>query len=197
MQSITVTTPSTAELIPLTFLRAELYIVEPEDDALLLSKLAEAKTLAENFTQRFFLTTEFELALDEFPDCREITIPRPPLLSVESIEYYDINGALQTFDDSNYFVDTRSHFGRVRLKSGKSWPTTETDRPSAVIITCTAGYGSTWESVPADIRNAVKLLVADAWENRQETYVIQGVGIKEMPRGAYFKLWAYKSLRDF
>jgi uncharacterized phiE125 gp8 family phage protein len=48
----------------------------------------------------------------------------------------------------------------------ESWPTVAA-APSALRITCTAGYGGTGETVPAKIRQAIILMLADFYENRE------------------------------
>lgn len=191
--SIKVITPNANLPIDLSEMKAHLYLVGTADDAELTNKILEIKELAENFTHRFFLTTVAEYALDGFPsESRELWIPRPPLVSVQKVEYYDVDGVLQEMPLSDFFVDTRSTIGKLVLKSGKSFPATEEGRPNSVVITFTAGYGNTHASLPKDLKTALKLLVASNWENRQEDFVIQGVGIKALPKGGWYTLWAYK-----
>jgi uncharacterized phiE125 gp8 family phage protein len=196
--SIKVITPAVNPIIALSELKAHLYIVGDADDTELTNKMNEVKNLAESFTNRFFLNTVAEYALDSFPiELREIWIPKPPLVSVSKVEYYDTSGVLQEMDLSDFYVDTRSTLGRLVLKSGKSFPITETDRPNAVIITFTAGYGANTSDLPLDLKSALKLLIANNWENRQEDFVIQGVGIKSLPKGGWYTLWSYKWDKGF
>jgi uncharacterized phiE125 gp8 family phage protein len=190
--NLKVITPSANLPVELSEMKAHLYIVGSGDDAELTNKIQEVHSVAENFTHRSFLNATYEYALDEFPSGIEIYLPKPPLVSVSKVEYYDINGALQEMDLSDFFIDTRNEPAKLVLKPGKSFPATESGRPNAVIITFIAGYGSSHTSLPKDLKTAIKLLVATAWENRQEDFVIQGVGIKSLPNGAWFTLWSYK-----
>lgn len=184
-------------VVDLAEAKRHLYIPEAEtlDDEELTLKIFECEGLAESFTQRFFLKKTVELALDGFPSCKEILLPRPPLIQVDSIQYYNESGSLTTFSSSNYWVDERSEPGRIVLKDGFSWPGVQSGRPNSVVITYKAGYGETHESIPRDLRSALKLLIASRWENRQEEYVVQGIGLKELPKGSYWVLQSYKALR--
>lgn len=191
--SLTVITPNTNLMIELSEMKAHLFLVEGDDDSELINKINEVRNLAESFTHRLLLTTTAEYSLDAFPvNSREIWLPAPPLQSVTSVEYYDTAGALQEMTLSDFFVDTRSQPGRLVLKPNKSFPATEEGRPNAVIITFVAGYGNTSTSLPADLKSALKLIIASRWENRQEDFVIQGIGIKSLNNGGWHTLWSYK-----
>jgi uncharacterized phiE125 gp8 family phage protein len=85
-------------------------------------------------------------------------LPRPPLVSVQSVSYYDPNGNLQTIDPATYTVDTAPRFGRICLKDNIIWPIVDR-RWDAMQIAFTAGYGLP-AAVPAGIRVGIKKLVA-------------------------------------
>lgn len=178
--------------IDLTEIKNHLYIVGTADDTELTNKIKEVASLCESFTNRSFLNATYEFALSGFPTENYIYIPKPPLVSVSKVEYYDVSGELQEMNLADFFVDTRGDIGRLVLRAGKSYPATESGHPYPVIITFVAGYGNTHASIPQDLKNAIKLLVGSAWENRQNDFVIQGVGVKALPNGAWFTLWAYK-----
>ena len=65
-------------------------------------------------------------------------------------------------------VDTDSYPGRVTLAYGETWPSTR-GIANSVTITMVAGYGSTAASVPAEAKQAIRLLVGDWMENREDT----------------------------
>ena len=103
-------------------------------------------------------------------DWREIPIPLPPLISVDSVTYLDTNGAMQTLATSVYSVMTGKRSSIV-LNPNQDWPDTEEDQARAVTITFKAGYATGAEpdptTVPASIRAALLLLVGDLYENRE------------------------------
>lgn len=112
------------------------------------------------------LTQTLILHLDAFP-CFEIPLPRPPLSSVTSVQYIDTNGITQTLSPTIYTVDTGRKPGRIHLAYGQVWPLTRTV-PNAVTVTYTAGR-ATQQEVPAMIREAVRLIVGDLYEDRERS----------------------------
>lgn len=124
----------------------------------------------------------WEMVLDRFPLCYPalIEIPLPPLIRIDSVTYLDSDAVEQTVDDTTYEVDANSVPARLRPVSSGSWPS-----PACVInavrVRFTAGYepdyvnsgdevsdGSTpISTVPAPIKVALKIMVADLYENRE------------------------------
>ena len=90
---------------------------------------------------------------------------KPPLQSVTSIKYQDINGAEQTLSSSVYQVDSKSDVGRIVLADGESFPDTD-EVVNAVTIEYKAGYGDAASDVPSLIKSSIKLIVAHLFENR-------------------------------
>lgn len=111
----------------------------------------------------------FTFTRDGFPDSADdfMSIPLPPLQSVESISYIDAAGQSQTLSPSVYIVDTARRPGRVSLKQGQVWPTTA-DQRRTVTINFTAGYGNAASDIPSRLKMAVLLLFAGWYENREE-----------------------------
>lgn len=143
--------------------------------------------------QRALEEQTWELALDEFPcDNTEIQIPLPPLLSIVSVKYDDGDGVEQTIDAGDYDVDSRSVPGWVVPVSTFTWPTT-LDAVNAVRIRFTAGYeedASGTSGVPNPIKTAIKLMVADLYENR-ESVTHQNVNQIAIPTAAKMLLAPY------
>jgi len=118
-------------------------------------------------TWRAFITQTLEYWLDSFPNVDSVRMPMPPLQSVSSIKYYDVDNVEYTIAATEYYVDTKDQFGGwVTLNDSKSWPTTTLRPANGVCITFVAGYGDAGSDVPADIRHAILLMVTDAYENR-------------------------------
>ena len=119
-----------------------------DDDALINGQLAAAVVRGEQATNRQFAPATWVLKLDAFPGTDTFELPKPPLLSVSSIQYVDTDGATQTFSSSDYSVDRTSEPGRVVLGFGNSWPSARA-QPDAITITYLAGYGSVVTAVNA------------------------------------------------
>ena len=96
-----------------------------------------------------------------------VTLDRTPLASVASVLYYPADGGAQaTMSSSLYQVVTGGEPGRILPTLGNAWPSLA-DRPDAVQIQFTAGYGATAASVPALLRLAICSLTAWFYEQRQ------------------------------
>jgi len=114
-------------------------------------------------------------------DWNVIYLDRSPLLSVDSVKYYDSSETLVTMDPSLYYVLLKGEPGAMVLKATSSWPDVF-DRPDAVQITFTAGHGTVSTSVPAVLRSAVLLFVKHLYDNRDAFTIGNGSAI-ELPWG--------------
>lgn len=172
-----------------------------------------ARRIVENETARALLTQTWEYYLDAFPGGdfwslsrplgvrpyhREIfslpqqlsiQVPKPPLQSVAWIKYTDPSGAQQTLDPSLYTVDPISEPARILPIYGQWWPLTQAV-PNAVVVRFIAGYGATADTVPEDLVDGLKMLLANLYENRQP--VLTDSTVVQMPRAADALLMPYR-----
>ena len=112
-----------------------------------------------------------------------IHLPLPPLIDVSAIEYFDVDGQAQTVDLASVWIRPGER-GEVRPITGFCWPATQCERPRAVTITFTAGYGDAASNVPAPIRTAALLLVGHMYRNREAVVgVEQRDSSTELPLG--------------
>ncbi len=111
-------------------------------DAELSRQITTARLDVEAQTRRALIEQTVRLSVASFtafdPDVNMIRLQRPPLIGVESVQYYDSANALQTVDTADYYI-TDSQVPEVRFVSGFSEPTLY-DRPDAVRVTYTVGY---------------------------------------------------------
>ena len=177
--SLVETTPPTVEPISLEEAKLWLRVDHTEEDDLITELEKSARRSCEAFTRRSFINTTWTLKLDEFPsaECRtslasissarsdEITLPRSPLSSVTSITYTDTDGNTQTVSASNYTVDTGSEPGRVVPAFNAFWPLTR-NVINAVSVLHVSGYGAAETSVPSGLKIAIRVLMADLYEER-------------------------------
>lgn len=112
------------------------------------------------------------------PMQQELLLPKGPLVSVTSIQYYDTTGTLQTLAASSYQVDTSSRWGRLVPAYGSFWPATQVV-PNAVQITYDAGFSADATSVPEMVKHAIKLLVGH-WYSLREPAVL-GKSVADVP----------------
>ena len=144
---------------------------EQDWDELLLSLQKAAVDSVQRHTGVQMMTATYRLQLDELPASRPIELPMPPLQSVTS---FLVDGVAYTA----YSADTNSTPGRL-IQTDDSWPSV-TATYAGIKIEYTAGH-TTSSLVPEVLRQAVKLLVAHWFANREA--VVTGTIATEIPLG--------------
>lgn len=101
----------------------------------------------------------------------EITIRKPPVASITSIKYYDTGGVLRTLAASEYEVDLADPDAPARIQPAysRTWPSTRGQLYEVVVVRFVAGYGLTPDTVPAEIRHLLLLLLTHWHEHRDTT----------------------------
>lgn len=159
MYGLTAVTAPVEEPLSVASAKDWLRVEGSDEDTRITGLVTGVRVFCEQQYGLQFVTSTWRLTLDCFP-WWGVRIPRPPLLSVVSVQYLDSDGDLQTLGTSVYEVDTSRRPGVLSLAYGQVWPVTRPS-PSAVRINFTAGYGSA-SAVPEHLKLALKLAVA-AW----------------------------------
>lgn len=180
--SVELATINGSEPITLDEAKDHCYVTGSDWDTYLNTLITAAREYAETETWRAIIDATYEYKLDAFPD--EIELPKPPVRTVDKIEYIDTDGNTQTLASSKYDADTDGEYGRIQEAEGESWPDTD-DVYNAVTVTFTAGYdGSAAKyELPKQIKQAMLLLIKHLFDNR-ETVVVGNAGtltVKEVP----------------
>lgn len=165
-------------------------------DPLLERFIKTARLMAEQKTRRALITQTLDLYLDSFP-AWEITLPRPTLQSITSIEYTDDNGVLQTLNSSLYLVDTKTEPARVTPAFGEVWPTTRW-QTNAVHIRYVTGYGASGASVPGAVLDWMLFQINTMWNTRQQFTISTGrAALTQIPNEYIDGLLAGEIVDDF
>lgn len=132
-------------------------------DEELFRLIKTARGMMERYLNRALITQEW----DVYFDCwhYEMKLPYPPLQTVDSVKYRDLDGAEQTLSSSFYHVTNNEPATIVRAYD-VSWPELQYGRPQAVKISITVGYGDDAADIPEEIRHGMKLIITDLYENR-------------------------------
>ena len=184
-------TPPEVEPVTLEEAKAHLRLESDADDAYVSALVTAARERVELFLRRALITQTFEYTLDGFPPKPLIDLPRPPLQSVESIQYMDSAGNVQTLAPEDYVADASSNeIARVALAWNRFWPITRCSINS-VVIQFTAGYGDAGEDVPQGIRQGILIEVSNLYENREDVVVGQAISMLSLSERL---LWPYRAL---
>lgn len=159
-----VTTGPVQEPLSVSEAKAHLRIDHGDEDAYVGHLIQVAREFVETDAELSLMPQTLTLYLDEF-EGDEIYIRRPPIVSVDSITYYDSNNTQQTLSTSVYQTDLVGVPPEISLKFGQVWPIVY-DRENAIAITCTAGYTSA-ANVPAIVKQAMLMLIGHWYRNRE------------------------------
>ncbi len=200
-ESLAVVTPSTSTAVDLATVKLQCRVdsTDTTEDALLNLYIAGVTDAIEAYLKRTLLTTQYLLTRDLLPNGTQggptssvafntflntsvypytldgaMRLPKPPLVSVDLVQFRDTSGTLQTLDPSFYAV-VPGFPGRIAPAYGKIWPFT-LPQVGSVEITYTAGAAT----VPSNVQLAVLLWVAHLYRNREP---VTPQAFSEMPFG--------------
>lgn len=171
--SLRLLTEPASEPVTLTEVKAHLVIEHTGDDTLLAALVTAARKHVEFRTGRAIVRQKWRLTRDCFADA--IDLHRPPVISIDSVNYTDTDGIARVVGDDSSPIDGSPYYsldlaeGRILKAYGASWPTPRNET-GAVWVDFWAGYANTTVSpnvaAPSDLKIAVLLLVADLYEHR-------------------------------
>ncbi|RVG43589.1 head-tail connector protein [Sinorhizobium meliloti] len=154
----TVTTPPT-DPISTTDAKRQCIVLHSDDDALFEMFISAARDHVERYCGTPLATQTVEVKCDSFCDMARLSLA--PVQSVTSITYVDTDGTAQTVATSIYELRADGLEAAIVTKYGQHWPAI---RPgSRITLTAVVGYAD----LPASIKHAMLLWIADAYENRE------------------------------
>lgn len=162
--SLSIVTPPTDEPVSLVEAKQHLRVVNDVEDDLIAGFVQAAREYVEGVTRLQLMPAVYQMSLNGFPR-GPILFPISPVSAVGSIVYDDGTGAEIAYDDANYSFDPGRIPQRVDLGYGLAWPQTR-GVANDVRVVFTAGFSSR-DAVPASMKSAIKLLVADLYQNRE------------------------------
>lgn len=181
---LTLLTAPTVWPVTLEEARAHCRVRSNDEDALIQGYIRAATKMIELSLGISIATQTWKLTLDEFSNA--IELPRGPVLSVDSVEYYDAEGAAQTVSTALYTADLSSDPQWVVLNSDEAWPDV-LDGVNAVSVTYTAGMIE-----DEDLRHAILLLIGHWHGNREAVNV--GSSVTSMPFAVEALMQPYRKM---
>lgn len=166
--------------------KAHLRVSHSDEDAVIGAHLSAAVARLDGHAGilgRCMITQTWRQDYDCWPLKGLFRLPFCDVREITSLKYSDADDVEQTVDPGLYQLHQDGLSSFVWLRSAFTSPSLFDDRLDPVRITFKAGYGDAAEAVPADIRHAIKLMVGDLYENREDTVVGVGVDVRPLPRG--------------
>lgn len=153
-----------AALPPVTQAEAKAHLrVDGTDEDDLIDALVLAATSAvEEATGRALVTQTWDYAVSQ--PSGKVMLPLHPVASVSTLAYYDTDDNSQTLTVSDYYLFKGPDKAWLEPKDNVDWPEMK-DRADALTVTFTAGQAVA--SVPQALKQAILLLVAHWFENRE------------------------------
>lgn len=168
----------TEEPVSLAEAKTHLRVEHNDDDVLITSLIATARSAAEARTGRALVTQQWRQTLDAWPLDGVIELDKPRLISVQAVSYLDSAGVRQTLDPAAYQAVTDTLVGTVQPAYATAWPGCR-ETPGSIRVEYTAGYGNA-NAVPQPLK-AWMLLAIATWYAQREAFVA-GVSLAELPR---------------
>jgi len=157
------------EPVTLDELKAHLRVDTSDEDELLLRHLVSARDAVEQYSGLKLINQTWDLWLDQQANT-VLSIPLGPLVSIDGVYTTNDAGTETELASTYYICDTGDWQmpGRLILNYGVSWPAWPSQRTyRSVRVRVTVGFGTAATDVPRTIREAVLIIAAATYENRE------------------------------
>ncbi len=211
-ERLSLITPPAIEPVSEAEARAHLRLTSEDELGLLFGHIRAARHMVESWTGRALISQSWRWSLDGWPGnvsqewwdgvqqgamsagaARYIEVPKAPLQSVSAVNLFNDADQGVVWAAANYFVDNASAPGRLVLRNAASIPV-PLRAASGLQIDFTCGYGAGPGDVPAPLRQAVLMLCAHYFENREVMKGADG-GTHVLPLGIHALLAPYRMMR--
>lgn len=172
-----------------------LSIGETEEDDILNALVETARSQAETYTNRKFISQRWEFYLDGWPNGDSIALPYPPFTTetAPTIVITNSDNNTTTVSSTRYQADAVSEPGRLVLRYGADWPADTLWPNNPIKITFSCGYGLNSTDIPTPIRQAMLMMIGHWYENREDTVVGQGFTIINVPQASKSLLYPFRN----
>lgn len=159
-------------------------------DAVLESFLRAAMSAVEARTGKVLISRDFTWSIPRWTGSGGQDLPVGPVAEVSEVAMVDAEGAVTVVDPLRYRLEKDMHFPVLH---GRSAGLPQPPADGSIRVRFTGGFGPSWDSLPPDLAQAVMMLAAHFYENREAT----GLGAGCMPFGVTSLLQRYRPMRLF
>lgn len=173
---LTRTVEPAAVAVELADVKAYLRISDTDSDAMLTVRIAQVTDIVEEFTGRALISQTWRATFDTIGKRREFVLPRPPLQSVTSVEYFGTGATWATLSSGLYDVDADRTPGIIRIRSGQV-PSTHSTILPRYRITYVAGYGAASTDIPEGLHLVLKMKLAMIHDECNDETSMRGLDV--------------------
>jgi uncharacterized phiE125 gp8 family phage protein len=149
---------------PLTLAEAKhwLRVDHTDDDGLIASLIRAAREIVEARTGRAVMAQMWRIVVDSWPADGRLPLPLTPVASISAVRLIDPAGVASVVASSAYKLEPGEEPPVFCIPSV---PAPGRQR-SGIEVDVVAGYGTAPEDCPAPLRQAIRLLLRQAYETR-------------------------------
>ncbi len=190
--ALVLTTGPALEPVSLDEVKAHLRIDHVDEDVLLASLVTTARIHLETRLGLSFITQNWMLVLDQWPDAPNIFLPLGPVQQITGITLYDSSDQTSVIDTASYALDAISQPARLVWRGAMPKPAPQRAY-NGIEISLTTGFGANALDVPQPLRQAILLLVSHWYENREPVGLASE--IREIPQMVSMLTNSYRRVR--
>ena len=180
------------EPVSLSEAKVFLRIDGTDDDILVSSLITAARIYIETTISKILITENWSFFKDKWPTSGVVHLPLSPVQSIDEIRVYNQDNTYSTLPIETYASDLIS--SQPRIKFLETSPSIATPRHfNQLEVQFTAGFGNTETDVPSDLRQALLMLTAHWYEQREP--IGFGGSFNEIPTTISALLSSYKTHR--
>ena len=162
-----------------------------QDDVLVSTLITAARIHIETTIGKVLVTESWSYFLDKWPKSKVIYFPLDPIQTIEEIRFHTTDDTFIVLSSDEYSTDFVSNHPRLLFNGTK--PAGSSQKLNQLEIRFLAGYGDTPEDVPADLKQALLMLAAHWFEQRDP--IAFGGSFAEVPRTIQALLNNYKKYK--
>lgn len=163
--SLVLTAVPAVEPITLADAKAQLRVDGTSEDAFIASLIVTSRLQIEAALGMALITQAWRWTIDDWPAGEAVELPLRPVQAVDALKVVRADGTSVTVPPSQYHVDGAANPARI-VYAPAALPL-----PGAIaegiVVEMTAGFGPAPADVPPPIRQALTMLTAHWFENRE------------------------------
>ncbi len=161
----TLLTAPVVEPVTLSEAKAHLRIDHTAEDSVLTEMIVAARQALEDASDLALITQSWQVALDAWPGA-VVELPKRPAQSVTEVRVTGLDGVAAILVSSAFELKTAGGMARLVKTPSAIW-TGPGRLVGGIEIDYVAGYGSAASDVPRALRQALLMVIAHVYENRE------------------------------